>query len=182
MMPVTAKEFAATIRPAVNGQSDKFSWRMYKRALKNGRERVYISTYNRITGETIKPSLDALKAGESIHRSQLMIGHAIDDGWFHGSRLMAVTNAGRTLMDFAFGPNFDTANWLDVTDWFWREYLARGRCIIHGDLVHEWVRINASARKCAHCGKHERRTVRTVHKVERVESWATDERIAPGQA
>lgn len=177
-MTTTAnKEFAAAIRPAANGQSDKFSWRLYKRALERGRERVYISAWCQVNG-AVTPDLDALKAGDRRQRNLLMIGSAIEPGgWFHGKRLVEVTTEGASLQNFAYGPNFNTKAWIDVTDWFWREYLARGRCIIHGDLVHEWVRINASARKCAHCGRHERRTVRTVRKVDRIESWDAAARV-----
>jgi hypothetical protein len=170
MATAATKEFAASIRPAINGQSDKFSWRLYQRALKRGRERVYISAWNQITG-AIQPNLEGLKAGDRQQIGSLMIGGAIEGGWFHGKRLLEVTRPGASLQDFAYGPNFETANWLDVTDWFWREYLVRGRCIIHGESVHEWVAINANARKCAYCGHHQRRTVRTVRKVERVERW-----------
>lgn len=177
MMTATNKEFAASIRPAVNGQSDKFSWRLYKRAVERGQERVYLSAWHPLDGD-FTPDLAALKAGDRRQAAGLMIGYPIAaDGWFHGKRLLEVTREGASLSNFAYGPNFNTKAWLDVTDWFWREYLARGRCIIHGDTVHEWLRITASSRKCAHCGKHERRTVETIRKVERVERWATDERV-----
>jgi hypothetical protein len=174
MTVASNKEFAASIRPAVNGQSDKFSWRLYKRALQRGRERVYISAWSVIWGDMV-PNLEKLKAGDGEQRGLLMIGDEIGpDGWFHGKRLLEVTREGASLSNMAYGPQFNTKAWLDVTDWFWREYLARGRCIIHGDLVHEWVAINANARKCAYCGRHERRTVKTVRKVERCESWEAE--------
>lgn len=177
MTTAANKAFAGTIRPAVNSRSDKFSWRLYKRALERGRERVYLSAWSQILGDVI-PDFDALKAGDRRQVGQLMIGRAIEDGYFAGKRLVEVMRHGGSVRDMAYGRDFNTSAWIDVTDWFWREYLARGRCIVHGDLVHEWVRINASARKCAYCGRHERRTVRSVRKVERVESWAADERVA----
>jgi hypothetical protein len=172
-MSQAAKDFAVGIRPAVSGQSDKFSWRMYKRALKRGRESVYIMAWDQVTGDPFVPSLDALKAGDAKQRANLMLGY-LDDGWFHGSRIQRVTREGASLSDFAYGPSFNTASWLDVTEWFWREYLERGRCIIHGEMTHEWVVINANARKCIHCGRHERRTVATVRRVKRVEVWLSE--------
>lgn len=168
-------DFAKQIKPSVKGTSDKFSWWLYKRARKYGRERIYIATINMIDGINLKPDLAALKAGDAKQRSRLMIGYEIEsNGWFHGMRLHAVTNPGAASCDFAYGPNFRTSDWLDVTDWFWKEYISRGRCIIHGDATHEWIQINANARKCAYCGKHERRTVKTVRTIERQEIWSAD--------
>jgi len=168
------KAFASSIKPAVKGHSDKFSWRLYQRALKRGRERVYISAWNNILGQPFEPNLAALKAGCKHQRAWLMIGEAIgDDGWFHGLRMQSATRTGQRVDEsFAYSPAFNTGAWLDVTDWFWKSYLERGRCIIHGDLSHKWLQINRNARKCAYCDKHERRTVRTIKKVERLEVWA----------
>jgi hypothetical protein len=173
--PSERKAFAESIKPAVKGQSDKFSWRMYQRALKRGRERIYISAWNSITGTPLTPDLEALKAGDRKQRAWLMIGEAVEEsGWFHGAQLQHVTRKGTQRVDgsFAFGPAFNTRAWLDITDWFWSAYLRQGRCIIHGDHSHSWLKINANARKCTHCGKHERRTVVTKKTIERVNRWA----------
>lgn len=168
------KAFAETIKPAVKGQSDKFSWRLYQRALKRGRERVYISAWNNILGIPFDPALAALKAGDRKQRAWLMIGEEIEEsGWFHGAWLQGVTRKGQRVDEsFAYGPGHNTGAWLDVTDWFWKAYLERGRCIIHGDQSHDWLKINRNARKCKHCGAHQRRTVLTVKKIERREAWA----------
>lgn len=169
------KAFAETIKPAVKGQSDKFSWRLYQRALKRGRERVYISGWNSIRGIPFEPDLAALKAGDRKQRQWLMIGEEIEEGgWFHGARIQSVTRKGMQRVDesFAYGPGFYTKSWLDVTDWFWSAYLEKGRCIIHGDYAHEWMRINRNARKCKHCGSHQKRAVVTIKTIKRVESWA----------
>lgn len=175
MTPSERKAFLESIKPEEKGQSDKFSWRIYQRALKNGRERVYVSAWNNITGEVITPDLEALKAGDRKQQCWLMIGREImDDGWFHGAKLQSVTRKGMQKVDgsFAFGPGFNTSAWLDVTEWFWSAYQTQGRCIVHGDYAHNWISINSNARKCAYCGKHERRTVATKKITKRVESWA----------
>jgi hypothetical protein len=168
------KEFAASIKPAVRGVSDKFSWRLYQRALKRGRERVYISAWNNILGIQFEPDLAALKAGDRKQRSWLMIGEEVESGgWFHGSRIQSVVRKGMQRVDesFAFSPAFNTGAWLDITEWFWSAYLAKGRCIIHGDQSHDWQAINRNARKCRHCGEHQRRSVVTVKSLKRLERW-----------
>lgn len=168
------KEFAKTIKPAVKGQSDKFSWRLYQRALKRGRERIYISAWNNIIGEVFQPDLEALKAACRKQRAWLMIGEAIgEDGWFHGARLQGVTRKGQRVDESsAYSPGFNTGAWLDITDWFWDAYLRQGRCIIHGDWSHNWLQINRNARKCEYCGKHERRSIKKVQTIKRKEIWA----------
>lgn len=164
-------DFANSIKPKANDGSDKFSARLYRRALKRGRENIYISSLN-IWGERVAPDLAALKAGDNSQKMRLMIGTMYSDGWFHGVGLRTAAYDGKTTERFAYGPNHDTANWLDITDWFWKEYLAIGRCLIWGSTAHRWIRINANSRKCAHCGKHQRRTVKTIRKITREEIWS----------
>ena len=174
MNPSERKAFAESIKPEIKGQSDKFSWRLYQRALKRGRERIYISAWNNIIGAPLKPSFEALKAGDSKQCSWLMIGELVEgDGWFHGSQLRSVTRKGtRVDESYAFSPAFNTKAWVDVTDWFWSAYLERGRCTFQGNYAHKWMQINRNARKCAYCSKHEHRTVVTRKKIERLEVWA----------
>lgn len=163
--------FASRIKPAVRNKSDKFSWRLYLRAMRKGRERVYVSAKDNIYGTTFVPSLDALKAGDKLHMRLLYIGYMHDDNYFSGQPVRDVCRSGKGHCDYAYGPGFNTANWLDVTDWFWDSYLARGRCVVWVDQVHEWAMINRNARKCLYCGKHEHRTVVTKKTVERIDSW-----------
>jgi hypothetical protein len=101
-----------------------------------------------------------------------MIGHRYGDSWFSGRRIGDVCLSGRERPDynFAYAPGFGVSRWPDVTDWFWREYHRIGRCLFYRD-VHDWVNINRSARKCAYCGLHQRRTVQTRRTIERVEVW-----------
>lgn len=174
MTPAERKAFAATIRPVVNGQSDKFSWQLYKRVLKRGRERVYISAWDNLFGQPFLPDFAALKSGDSKQRVKLMIGDPICvDGWFHGRKLNEITRE-RTRPDesYAYSPAFNTGEWIEVTDWFWAEYLRVGRCIIHGNWAHNWQAINRNSRKCAYCGTIQRRTIKTIKTIERKEVWA----------
>lgn len=162
------KAFAASIRPAVNGKSDKYSWLLYQRALKEGQESVFLSTWCTVYGD-VGASLDELKS-ERIPSSRIMIGRR-DDGWFHGNSLATICRPGARRMDWAFGPQFGVANWIDITDWFWTMYQREGRCRFF-NFTHEWIAINRNARKCAYCGKHERRQIETRKTIEREAVWA----------
>lgn len=165
-------EFARQIKPAVRSRSDKYSWRLYLRAMRQGRERVYVAAWDNLHGQPFTPTLQGLKAGDRMHMRLLYIGHMCDDRHFSGQPIRDVARHGKGHCDFSYGPGFDTAHWLDVTDWFWSNYIEHGRCIVWPDQVHEWTMINRNARKCVYCGKHEHRTVVTKKIVERVECWS----------
>lgn len=168
------KEFAESIKPSVKGQSDKYSWRLYQRALKRGRERVYISAWNNIIGGEFKPDLEALKAGCRKQRAWLMLGDEIrEKGFVSAVRMQSATRKGMGAIGelWSYGPGHHPEKWLDVTDWFWGAYIRLGRCVIHGDYSHKWIAINANARKCEYCGRHERREVRKVQTIKRIEVW-----------
>jgi hypothetical protein len=166
--------FARQIQPKVRSKSDKFSWRLYLRAMKKGRERIYIGAWDNLFGQPHVPSLEGLKAGNRMDMRLLYIGYMHDDKkYFSGQPIREVARHGKAHCDYSYGPGFNTAHWLDVTDWFWSAYIERGRCAVWHDQVHEWVPINRNARKCAYCGKHEHRTVVTKKIVERVECWSS---------
>lgn len=164
-------DFAKSIKPKKNDGSDKFLNRLYKRALRRGREQVFISTLD-IWGEKVTPDLAALKKGSSTQQRLLMIGSMGSDGWFSGNNLREATRDGATTESFAYGPAHDTKNWLEITDCFWKTYLEIGRCLVWSNSGHRWRTINANSRKCVHCGIHQRRTVKTVRKITREEIWS----------
>lgn len=60
---------------------------------------------------------------------------------------------------------------IDVTDLFWRMYVAQGRCFLLPNLVHQWVKINRNSRKCSSCLLHQRREVCTESHTRRFERW-----------
>lgn len=162
------KAFAESIRPAVKGRSDKYSWRLYQRAKKNGRESVFLMAWNPLSGR-INPDPEKLKAGW-VSAIGVAIGRRTEGGWFHGNSLSMICRDGARRMDWAFGPNHAVEDWIDITDWFWTNYQRHGRCRFFRG-VHEWIQINRNARKCTYCGKHERRIVVTRKVIERVDVW-----------
>lgn len=168
MTTAERKAFAAAICPAVRGKSDKFSWRLYQRALKNGRERVYLMAWTFLDG--YRPaSLDDLVGGY-VPAYQIALGF-LDREWFHGNTLRNICTPGTPTHDWAYGPGHHVAEWIEITDWFWDNYLRVGRCLFWRH-EHSWLQINRNARKCEYCGKHERRSVETIKKLERREVWS----------
>jgi len=164
------KTFAESIRPAVKGQSDKYSWLLYRRVLREGRQDVYLMSAQTLDG-WIPPSVDGLMDRNIMPRN-IAIGEMTNDRTFIGNRLLAICNpTPGQPRDWAFSPRWRTKDWINVTDWFWTTYQRDGRCRFFSH-VHEWIQINRNARKCAYCGKHERRQVVTRRTIEREAVWA----------
>lgn len=170
MKKVFELTFAESIRPAIKGQSDKYSWLLYQRAKNKGRESVFLSAWCPIYGK-IRANLDDLKKPEHMPSYRIMLGRRHSDGWFNGNSLSTICRKGARRMDWAYGPDHGVRDWIDITEWFWTAYQRHGRCRFFRG-VHEWTQINRNARKCAYCGKHERRTVVTRKVIEREEAWA----------
>lgn len=62
-----AKEFAKKFKPKVRGKSDKYSWHLYKRIQKRGRERVYLMAHSLIQG-IHEPDINDLKNDVYSHQ------------------------------------------------------------------------------------------------------------------
>lgn len=169
------EQAAEKYRPAVKGQADKYSWKLYQRMLKRGLERVYISSRDNVFGEQCEPpSLEKLAAGDSSQARRLMIGERYDfDGqaYFAGRQLRSALHTVGRNSELSYGPGNNVEHWLDVTDWFWPEYERIGRCLFD-NYAHMWLTINKNARKCAYCGAHQRRSVETYRKIIRKEIWS----------
>lgn len=169
------RAFASRYKPAEAKVSDKYSWRLYQRILKKGRERVYISAWDNIWGEEFTPDFEQLKQGCRKQLSSIMIGSEVEPGgWFHGRRVFQIMRTGTRVDDsYAYSPRFNTSDWLDITDWYWSEYERIGVCLFgqlgHG---HRFIKINRNSRKCEHCGKHERRQIITKKTIVRKEVWS----------
>lgn len=144
---------ASEIKPKVKGQSDLFSWQLYRYMRKYpdiSDQKIYSGTWN---------SIDGVNRAYPV----LYIGCMHDDGWFHGRSLRNLCSCGSKIERYAYHHGHDTHNWTDVTDAFWGEYMRIGVCAIHGDAAHNWLR-DGGKRTCEYCGKVENRKIIMVEK------------------
>lgn len=173
----TKKGFASQFKPAKKHHSDKFSWRFYQRILKNGREKVYLMAWSPIDGIRElpeKPPKDFISA------SSLAVGRIGDMGFFHGATLGTICTPNAPLHDWAYHRGFNTEKWIDVTEWFWRNYKRKGRCLFYRS-THSWVEINRNSRKCAYCETLQVRKVITEKRIERYETWHSQPTLGGGK-
>lgn len=144
---------ADQIKPKVRGQSDFFSWQLYRymKKYRNPSEhRIWAATWSNCYGvQPDKPSL--------------YIGSDRDGDWIHARQLRNLCLVGQKIERYAYGAPHDTGNWVDVTDAFWGDYLKIGVCAIHGDFAHKWHE-EGGLRTCDHCGKKERKQIVMVEK------------------
>ena len=131
---------ANDIKPNVKGQSDFFSWQLFRWIRKNPTAfRVYAGTWNSIDG--IEPE-----------RPVFYIGYEREDShWISARNLRNLCCANQDLKSYSYGPCHDTANWVDVTEAFWSDYMKKGVCAIHGDNAHSWDEKDDGLRCCIHC-------------------------------
>lgn len=164
------KDFAESIRPAVKNVSDKYSWLLYRRVLREGREAVYLMAVQTLDG-WVAPDIEGLRDGRFMPRG-IALGRMTSDRTFIGNRLSAIcTPTPGQPRNWAFTRGWRTDEWTDITDWFWMTYQREGRCRFFR-YAHEWIQINRNSRKCAYCGKHERREIVTRKTIEREAVWA----------
>ena len=163
------ENLAEKIKPKVKGKSDKYSWNLYKWVKKKGfYPKVWFDTENRLNGEKLE--FDK----ENFPTYQLWIGGSDKEGlWFYGSSLRSILSP--RCKEWA---NPWMANkHIDITDWFWNEYIKIGRCI--WDKSHDGWLENAderfayvgNTRKCKWCGKWQAKEIIKETTISRYDVW-----------
>lgn len=135
-----------SIKPALRGKSDFFSWQLYRwvKASPHYTE-IWRGTWNSFTGLDEK-------------RPTLYIGRMDEGLWMHGRTLRHLCRHGENLESFAYSPAHDTRRWVNVTDEWWAEYRQIGVCAIHNGTAHHWT-YGVEIRSCDYCGEVQRRGV-----------------------
>ena len=97
------------------------------------------------------------------------IGWFIEDGLgdFIGSRIYYGSEKVETFC-FVKTPATEV-----VTEVKWDEYARIGGCALT-EWHHKWVYANKQSRKCRHCGRWERKVVKTVKTIERRTLWESE--------
>ena len=161
---------ANLFKPKLKGESDKFSLGVY-RVLKKypGIRIVYYSKNSMGEYDPFDP-----KKSQSprqifmLHSGSAMVGLNVSQ---------AMDNK---LQEYAFSL-WDREKFVDITDWFFKEYAKRGRCIFdkehHGWWIGEENRftvINWHSRRCNWCGEWQTRTIKKEVRIKRHEIWTAN--------
>jgi hypothetical protein len=127
----TMKMNCLTIKPAIKGQSDKYSWNLYRFIKQVPRAcRVFIN-----------------------NNSEVLIGYPDDTGQLIGTQLSVVLRTStRTFALWSIGlpPNSGT---MEITKEFWERYHLLGACSLEASY-HVFVN-EGGGRTCSRCGYEE---------------------------
>lgn len=160
-------DFFKQFAPAKRGESDKFSWNLYR----------WLREYSRRYGRRV--SAMPPRIIQAPDTSRYLIGFFDDDGWFVGEKIVRVlvgpmSARAPVLECCAFSPELIEKH-KDVTDLFWSEYARIGRCLF--DIDHEdfmlytddrYRSVNPYHRECKWCGRTQLLTERAVTKTRQV--------------
>lgn len=164
------------IKPKDGKNSDKYSvnlWRFIREHYYHGQhcDRVYAIQWSIIDGSFLPFDRNDPKA------SQLFIGRLGEDGFMSGRKLSNIISGGKGYKNcYAMVPG-SYPNAIDVTDWFWPEYIRMGRSLwdasgsnymLGGEDRFTYV---GNTKRCNWSGRwYEKKIVKKV-KIERCEEW-----------
>lgn len=166
------------IKPKTKNYSDKYSWQLYSflnKLYKDKKEGKYIKNQLRIYWDSKSrwdgEFLDYL-SGDPLSIRQIIVSPlgGTEVGYFMSEAM----NRGKVEQYWIkpFEPSM-----IDITDWFWKEYEARGRCLFYG---HENIWLTGdkgrytvvnNTRRCEWCGEWQKKTIKVTKKVTRKEVW-----------
>lgn len=162
------------IKPKVKGESDKYSWNLYKFLTKIIKERkttadsikIYWNTYSTWDGEY-------LPFNESIDFGRQVIISPYGDR-STGYILSTVLREGRCDR---FAIPLQWQNSVDITEWFFNTYEEIGRCIFDKDH-RRWMQYTDgrytyvnNTRRCNWCGEWHHKEVKKKVKIDRQVVW-----------
>jgi len=172
----------SVIKPLVKGESDKFSWNLYrvlKQAMKEKKKfpildyRIFYYDKSDIDG-----SIVALNKTQSLPPWHCYFAkiYPMNQGWA-GAKLSDIMRPGKNEF-YAYGVTLKAEHLTDITDWFLREYVKLGRCIFDREHNGWWqgddkrfTNINKHSRRCNWCGEWQRREIGKAVTIKRVEAW-----------
>ncbi len=171
-----------SIKPKVRGQSDKYSWNLYRfleKNYKNTSFRFYhiVDQDDYVNGETIHKKVPFNINDVSTY--YIWVGKESVDGlWLYGNRLNSIISVGKERFTEFANPWLRSKEYVDITNEFLKAYLKIGRCLF---TKHSYVwtagsesrytYINKSSRRCNWCGKYQTRRIKKIQTIERKEVW-----------
>lgn len=159
------------IKPKIKGESDKYSWNLYRWLYKYRKYANYGVYY--IGKEEFNI--------EKLRLDKIIIGQKHSDIEMTGNLLSQIINKGAYHSDsncFLNSLGWNTVNAIDITELFFKNYILKGRCFLYGhsgvwlkNYNKKFTTINKHSRKCNWCGLHETRFIETKKTIERKEVW-----------
>ena len=160
-----------------NGKtSDKYSINLWKYITKHqGEMRVFYEQ----TEYSVKEDCEIFVPFDpnNIKPYKVWIGQLSED-WYYVGHLSTILGNGKEKFTQWANPWLKSKQPLDITEWFWKEYIKNGRCLFDKDHSGWWIgdedrfyHINKNNKKCKWCGAMLKREIKTVKVIKRTEHW-----------
>lgn len=164
------------IKPKDGKNSDKYSINLYRFMKKNYHKEQSCDRVYAIQWSIMDGSLEPFdKSNPKAH--QLFIGKLRDDGFMTGRKLSNIISGGKDYKScYAMLPN-SYPNAIDVTEWFWSEYIKIGRALWDPQgqmyMIGDSDRFTyvGNTRRCNWSGKWFKKEIEKVVKIKRIENW-----------
>lgn len=138
------------IKPKVKGESDFFSWQLFR---------------------WIRSRTELYRVWRDEQQELVIGGIYYGDDSISGRRLRTLYFHDKNLSVYSFCMH-DCSKWEEITEQFWKDYMEKGVCAIHGDNAHKWGDTDISGefpeRTCLYCKKVEVQKTKMVEVEERV--------------
>lgn len=163
------------IKPKEKGVSDKYSWQLYNYFKKN---KFNINSVKVIFDNSSWFDSSYVEFNkEDLNTMQIWIGYVDSEGWILGNSLNSIIgSSNKKYMQWA-NPWVKQHEHIDITEWFWNEYIKIGRCIWdkphNGWLMDDKERfeyIDEDTRKCNWCGLIQHKSIR--EEIKKFEVWS----------
>jgi hypothetical protein len=178
---------SSLVKPKIKTKSDKYSWNLYRAFEMAEKEmakfpsldfRIYWHELSVADDSIVK--FDPEKSLKPSHLYLMRI-YPYNQG-MSGRRISDILGLrpNEKIETFCYDLIVKQKHLVDITEWFWNEYVSSGRCLFnreHDDnywwlgAETRYTQINKNSRKCNWCGEHQRRRIEKEVKIERVEVW-----------
>ncbi len=177
---------ASKVKPLAKGQSDKYSWNLYRvfKLLENEGKKHPVMDY-RILYYEISPvdgSIVKFNPTDSLNAGHCFISRVFPQDQGTASRKISEImgmSPSLKIDFFCYDSSLNPNHIVDITEWFWSEYVIVGRCIFDREHVIWWqgaasrfTQINKNSRKCNWCNQHQKKSIVKDVTIERREIWS----------
>jgi hypothetical protein len=174
---------SSKVKPAKARVSDKYSWNLYrffrfleKEGVKHPSMDYKILYYKK---SPVDGSIVEFKPTESLHAGHIFITKVYPSDQGTASRRISEIfgmSPNKRIEFYCYDFSLESKHIVDITEWFWDEYVKHGRCIFDREHIGWWqgddvrfTTIGQDTRRCNWCGEVQEKTVEEV--VVKQEKW-----------
>lgn len=162
-------------KPKKSGINDKYSWNIYRYLRDRVKERydLRIKFYTKSRFDGQKVNFDH----SSLNSAQVYIMTS-DENRSGTTALELMRKGSRAELETYSFCLFNPNDFIDITDWFLKNYQQYGRCLFDlkhcgwwADAEERYTKINKNSMRCNWCGQYLIRKIKTIKTIKREKVW-----------